>query len=55
MDINIGQIISECLNNHLIQHYFMKKREMTIDEKNLQERNFSRMIGLFILKKVESQ
>ena len=45
MNIDIGKIISECLNNALIQHYFMKKREMTYDEKRLQEKNFSRMIG----------
>lgn len=51
MNIDIGQIISECLNNSLIQHYFMKKREMTYDEKDLQEKNFSRMIGYCVLFK----
>ncbi len=51
MNIDIGKIISECLNNALIQHYFMKKREMTYDEKELQEKNFSRMIGYCVLFK----
>ena len=51
MNIDIGKIISECLNNALIQHYFMKKREMTYDEKRLQEKNFSRMIGYCVLFK----
>ena len=51
MNIYIGKIISECLNNALIQHYFMKKREMTYDEKELQEKNFSRMIGYCVLFK----
>ena len=51
MNVDIGQIISECLNNRLIQHYFMKKKNMTYDEKKLQEKNFSRMIGYCILFK----
>lgn len=51
MNIDIGKTISECLNNKLIQHYFMKKKGMTIDEKSMQEENFSRMIGYCILFK----
>lgn len=51
MNTNIGQIVSECINNPLIQHYFMKKRNMTYEEKELQEKNFSRMIGYCILFK----
>ena len=51
MKIDIGKIVSECLNNPLIQHYFMKKKEMTFDEKKMQEKNFSRMIGYCILFK----
>ena len=51
MNVDIGQIISECLNNSLIQYYFIKKREMTYDEKEAQEKNFSRMIGYCILFK----
>lgn len=51
MNIDIGKIISECLNNNLIQHYFLKKKEMTYDEKEMQEKNFSRMVGYCVLLK----
>lgn len=48
---DIGKLISQCLDNPLIQHYFMKKRVMTYDEKELQEKNFGRMIGYCVLFK----
>lgn len=51
MDNDIGKLVSQCLNNPLIQHYFMKKKDMSYDEKKLQENNFSRMIGYCILFK----
>lgn len=51
MDNDIGKIVSQCLNNPLIQHFFLKKKEMTYDEKNKQEKSFSRMIGYCILFK----
>ena len=41
MNNDIGKIVSECLNNPLIQHYFMKKRKMTYDEKEMQEVNYT--------------
>ena len=49
MKEDIGKIINECLNNSEVNRYFMKKREMTFDEKKLQESNFSKMIGYCIL------
>ena len=49
--MNIGKLVSECINNPLIQHYFMRKKDMTYDEKDKQEKNFSRMIGYCILFK----
>ncbi len=51
MNNEMGHIVSECINNPLIQHYFMKKRDMTYNEKELQEKNFSRMIGYCTLFK----
>ena len=51
MDNDIGEVISQCLNNPLINYRFMKKKVMTYDEKELQEKNFSRMIGYCILFK----
>ena len=48
---NIGAIVSQCINNPLIQQYFIKKKEMTYDEKELQKENFSRMIGYCVLFK----
>ncbi len=49
MNNAIGKIVSQCLNNPMIQHYFMKKRDMSFDEKEMQESNFARMIGYCIL------
>ncbi len=49
MNEDIGKIVSECLNNPLINHYYMKKKGMTITEKKLREANFSKMIGYCIL------
>ena len=51
MNGDIGKIISQCLDNPLIQHYFMKKRVMTYDEKELQEKNFGRMVGYCVFFK----
>lgn len=49
MNNDIGKIVSECLNNPLIQHYFIKRRNMSYGEKESQEKNFARMIGYCIL------
>ena len=51
MNNDIGKIVSECLNKTLIQNMLIKKRNMNIDEKIMQEENFSRMIGYCILFK----
>lgn len=46
---DIGEIVSQCLNNKLIQHYFLKKKSMTYEEQEEQRNNFSKMIGYCIL------
>ena len=51
MNDDIGKIVSQCLTNPMIQHYYIKRKEMTYDEKQLQERNFSKMIGYCVLFK----
>ena len=51
MSDNIEVLVSECLNNNLIKHYFTKKKNMTYDEEDWRIKNFSRMIGYCILFK----
>ena len=51
MKVDIGSLVSECLNNNLIQHYYMKKKNMSYKEEDTQSANFSRMLGYVILFK----
>ena len=49
MNDDIGKIVSECLNDNLIKHYFLKTKNMTYTEKKKQEKNFAKMIGYCVL------
>lgn len=51
MNRDIGKIVSECINNKMIQHYFMKKKDMNYGDNDLIRKNFSRMVGYCILFK----